>query len=70
MVSYVTKGEEIDGETKGEGRERRERTNKDTKKKPHTHEHTCWVTRVLHRQENGLMHKREVKGCLFKQWQN
>lgn len=39
MVSYLTKGEEIDGETKGEGRERRERTNKDTKE--HTHTHTC-----------------------------
>lgn len=35
MVSYVTKGEEIDGETKWE-RERRERTNKDT----HTHTST------------------------------
>lgn len=43
MVSYVTKGEEIDGETKG-GRERereeRERTKTHTKKTTHTHTST------------------------------
>lgn len=38
MVSYVTKGEEIDGETKGGEREERERTK--TQKKNHTHTST------------------------------
>lgn len=40
MVSYVTKGEEIDGETKWE-REREKRENEQRHKRTHTHTHTC-----------------------------